>query len=135
MTCPVCGFDQVDEGYRSQTFSVPYGPSIETTLSNNRCSNCTEEWDSNDMNTPRIERALAESTQKSIPVMVDALIGYGYTLVYCERALRLPFGTFQKWLDKPDLVDPGSVVMLRMVATYPWLLQAADDNFRQASNG
>lgn len=130
MTCPVCGFDQVTDLPLIRDFSVPYGPTVEVTLNNNRCPNCLEEGDFEGRNDPLIERALAESTQKSIQVMVDMIVGYGYTIISCERALRLPFGTIQKWLDKPDLVDPGAVVMLRMVTTYPWLLQAADNNFK-----
>jgi hypothetical protein len=129
VTCPCCGFDQVEEGSFDREFSVPYGPPIKATLSKDRCPNCTEEGDFSNQNDPRIERAMAESTQKSIPVMINTLIEWGGTVVYMERALRLPFGTFQKWLDAPETVEPGSVVMLRMLRRYPELLNAADNNF------
>lgn len=131
MTCPVCGFDQLTDELHDRVVQVPFGPQIPVTLHYGRCSNCAETGDFDQQNGPLVEAAMAESTQKSIPPMVETIKGYGYTVVYCERALRLPFGTFQKWLDNPESVDLGAVVMLRMVATYPWLLQAADDNFKQ----
>lgn len=129
MKCPSCGSDEVSEDYREHEARVPYGPTIKAACILNKCSKCDFTGDIDQVNDARIERATVESTQASIPVMVDILKGNGYTLVYCERALRLPFGTFKKWVTDPAAMDPAAVVMLRMVATYPWLLQAADDNF------
>jgi hypothetical protein len=130
MKCPSCGSDQVDPTYKAEEFRVPYGPSVEATLRVDKCLTCESVGDFENLNDARILQAIADSTRASIPVMVDILKGNGYTLVYCERALRIPFGSFKKWLEEPGSMDPGAVVMLRMVATYPWLLQAADDNFR-----
>lgn len=130
MKCPSCGSDEVSEDYLPHDLRVPYGPTVQAACLLNKCLKCDFSGDINQVNDARINRALADSTHASIPVMVDILKGNGYTLVYCERALRLPFGTFEKWVKNPAVMDPAAVVMLRMIATYPWLLQAADDNFK-----
>lgn len=130
MKCPSCGSDQVDLAYKPEKFEVPYGPSVEAALRVDECLTCDFKGDIDGVNDARITQAIADSTKASIPAMIAILEGNGYALVYCERALRIPFGSFKKWREDPGSMDPAAVVMLRMIATYPWLLQAADDNFK-----
>ncbi len=45
--------------------------------------------------------------------------------VTLERVLRLPFGTIEDSLGN----DPGLDALMRLVQTYPWLLEVAEANF------
>lgn len=107
MKCPSCGSDQVVLAYRPEKFEVPYGPSVEAALRVDLCLRCDFKGDIDGVNDARITQAIADSTKASIPVMIAILEGNGYTLVYCERALRIPFGSFKEVARRPWVDGPG----------------------------
>lgn len=48
---------------------------------------------------------------------------------YTERALNLQPGTLRAHRQKPEISPPELVALLRLIETFPWLLEVADANY------
>lgn len=59
---------------------------------------------------------------------IQSLAAKGYTKTYIEKALRLPFGTLNKWLSFQD-IDPAGLVLFRILNVFPWMIDVADNNY------
>lgn len=60
---------------------------------------------------------------------IQTLAKKGYSKTYIERALRLPFGTLEKWQSFQD-IDPEGLVLFEILGTFPWLIDVADNNYK-----
>jgi len=74
-----------------------------------------------------IEIALRESKVQSAIAMLEYLSNSGVSNAYLERALRLPARTTARW--KGGVISAASLSLLRLVRTFPWLLDVADADF------
>lgn len=54
----------------------------------------------------------------------------GITERSIERALELPFGTIERW--RVEGPPPEAVALLRVITTYPWMLDVAEHGFEKS---
>ena len=127
LTCPVCGSSDVETGTEKRTLTVPYGPSVTVSEVVHSCRACGTRADFTDANRGVVRAALAKAEAESALQMLSDLAEQGVTSAYLERALRLPPRTTNRWKDGE--LSAGALALLRMVRTYPWLLQVADADF------
>ena len=125
--CPWCGSEEVDTKVEKEQVSAAYGPSIEVESTVNACRTCGEEGDFWNANEAALVKAKEDSTKASIPHMLDMLGEHQCSMAYIERSLALPARTLGHW--KANGTTAGSVSLLRLVATFPWLLEIADHQF------
>lgn len=125
--CPWCGSDAVAAEEQVESFGVVYGPSITFLAVTNTCDACGESGDSGKVNDPKFALAKEQSVKASVPSMLDELGKHDCTMAYMERSLDLPTRTIARW--KAGETSASAIALLRLVRTYPWLLQVADSGF------
>ncbi len=127
MTCPACGSTEVSSSASIQEIAVPFSEPAVVDEVVDVCRVCGTEGDFLDRNQARVEVAVDAATRESVRRMIDGLGNQGITMAYFERAMRLPQRTLARWKGG-ECSSPG-VALLRLVSTYPWLLEVADDSF------
>ena len=130
LKCPICGSARVLSRNIQREYSVPLGPSILCETIENTCEDCQATGDFGDTNEERIALAQRESTCQSISLILDKLVSDGLSMVYIERATGLPSRTLARW--KSGQCSASGAALLRMIHTYPWLLDVADRGYEPA---
>lgn len=125
--CPACGSKKVlIEKQETINVPIPYGKPAFFTNKYYHCSVCLTDLAGNfgdEISSKIIHKAVI----KSVSAMLDDLHEMGVSSVYFERALRLPLNTTEKW--RAGSITEDEVALLRIIRTYPWMLEIADNNF------
>lgn len=132
LACPACGSTEIVAKAESRCISVPYGPEVEYACTIYTCSACGSQGDFTGENDAKIQKAKIDSEIASANFMLDQLtkgIGDrpGLTPTYIERALRNKIGTVKLW--RLGLISDTALSLLRIIHTFPWLLQVSDADF------
>jgi hypothetical protein len=125
--CPACGSDAISTSYVDSSILVPYGPTATFVETVYTCGTCGVSADFTGENDGVIKAALEKSGSASVVSMLDFLAARGITQAGFERRLRLPIGTTERW--KTGELSAPALALLRLVRTFPWLLEVADANF------
>jgi len=125
--CPVCGSDKLEKILKKNIFPIPYGQPVEYKEHFDHCLNCDEYGDYSGANDAAIIQAIENAKKSSVATMLDKLNQKGYRFAYIERALGLPQRTTARW--KKGEVSASSVALMRVITTYPWILEVADYNY------
>lgn len=128
-TCPVCASEKVSSSVEKRVINAPLGPPIQYAAVVDSCEDCGEVGDFDAVNDAQIEAAIHESEVASIRTMLDELAAHGVSNASLERALRLPQRTTARW--KEGKLSAGATALLRMVRTFPWMLEVADADYKQ----
>lgn len=123
VSCPVCGSTNVQSGSRIVAVQVIHGSLEQYEHHEDICRDCDADGDFQELNDKAIDAAVAASTVQSVRVMVNRLESY-VRRPYLERALDLPQGTIQRWLDEGATAE--AVTLLRLVYSSPHLIQSAE---------
>lgn len=127
--CPACGVNGDDNyvtTYKDRIIFHHYDKVFVPNLRLDQCTACKTEGDFTGENTAKIATALQKSDHLFIARASKALADKGYTPVDIERVLGIrPFGTIR------DLgwEHPLALAILRMVYTFPWLLEVGSRGF------
>lgn len=127
-TCPVCASDTVTSTTEKRVVTATLGPPWTYAAVVDSCATCGEVGDFEAVNDERIEVALRESEVASIRAMLDELASKGISNASLERALRLPQRTTARW--KEGKLSAGAAALIRMVRTFPWMLEVADADYK-----
>jgi hypothetical protein len=127
LSCPVCGSSDVAVATSQRSISAPLGPSVYAQLETDTCSSCGEQGDFERHNDEAIRAAEHQSAVASVTHLLEGLSHRGCSMAYMERALSLPTRTVTRW--KAGEVGAAPMALLRIVATYPWMLEVADARF------
>jgi hypothetical protein len=126
--CPACGSADIRVEQVQKSVPVPYGQPAAFVATRHTCNVCEMSGDFTGENDERITKALNKSESASAEVMLRWLSEHQVTSAYFERALRLPARTTNRW--KSGEVSAAALALLRMIRTYPWLLEVSDANFK-----
>lgn len=129
LSCSVCGSKNIEIKETVERHQVPYGDKVEIKNIIHVCSDCGSEIDiTNDED--RVT-ALTISQRASVVVMISYLTdNSGYSLANIERSLSLPQRTLSRWKAGQDPSAAG-LALLRIIRTYPWISEVADEGFEQ----
>ena len=131
-SCPVCGATNITTENKKISIKCPFGPEetkiIGTTY---KCGTCESVFGDDTENDKKIENVLDICRRKSIGTMLNVLQDNGYSLAAIERALELPQRTISRWKSSTDLSSMG-VALLRIISTFPWILQVAENKYKPA---
>lgn len=125
--CPACGSNNIKIKITKDMVYTPYGPPVIYSIIDNSCCDCGEIGDFGEENESSIEAAIIKSKNESVGAMLYHLSSIGISDVYFERALRLPAQIVTEW--KLGELSPASLALLRIIRTFPWILEIADKNF------
>ena len=127
--CPECGAESTNIESSQKILQAPFGSTeifIEEVF---ECKGCGYEFD-DDADGLRYEATYQVSVASSIPAILQLLDEKGYSMVATERILELPFRTLSRWKNERK-VSAGGYALLRMLATFPWLLEVADKHYER----
>lgn len=128
LTCPSCGSTDVNVTTSQRSVAAPLGPSVSFEVETDTCATCGEVGDFTKRNDELIRTAENKSAVTSIESMLGTLSHHGCSMAYMERSLSLPTRTLARW-KAGEGISAAGVTLLRLVATYPWLLEVADARF------
>jgi transcription elongation factor Elf1 len=131
VTCPFCGSKNVVITESKKVVSITYGPDATIIEYHTACSDCGEEFplEKNPFQKNEEKAILDSSIQVSIQRMIEQLTNQGHTLASMERALSLPSRTLSKW--RTEGSSMAGVTLIRLVRTFPWLLNVAAHNYAE----
>lgn len=130
--CPACGGENYELIDNSVSYQAPYGPPIVETEKVYKCSICDSEFDYSDLTGDKKESSFKVSERCSIDEMLDNLSKIGYSWAAIERSLELPQRTISRWKNSKDISSIG-IALLRIIRTYPWIIQVASEKFNSNS--
>ncbi|MEQ1557786.1 MAG: hypothetical protein ABL933_02445 [Methyloglobulus sp.] len=129
LTCPACGSNSIETITLNKSIPVVYGNAAIFSESVDKCLICEEMGDFSNVNDENIQKALELARKESVIGMLDTISNIGIKMSYMERALDLPIRTIARW--KNGEVSAASLALLRIIRTYPWLLEVADERFNK----
>jgi len=127
LSCPSCGSTNISVTKSPRTFSAPMGPAMPIEFETDTCNECGESGDFEKHNDEVIRDAEQRSAAASVESLFEMIAGHGCSMAYMERSLALPPRTLARW--KAGGTSASGLALLRIVATYPWVLEVADARF------
>lgn len=125
--CPSCGSDQLETITKKHSMPIVYGSAAEWNETIQHCLVCDESGDFSGDNDAIVNSAIELAKKQSISTMLDSLTEAGIKMAYMERALELAPRTIARW--KTGGASAASIALLRIICTYPWIVDVADANF------
>ncbi len=125
--CPFCGSNNVDKITESNEVPVPYALPAQFKTEQLICKDCGMDTDVS--NGKKMQDAIDTVTQESVPKMINSLTSNGWTLAKIEHSLSLSERTLSRWMRSPKL-SSESIALLRILRTYPWIVQVADRQYQ-----
>ena len=129
-TCPACASDNMirKEKIREKILT----PGLEFTFNEIYyvCNSCHEEGDftgETDKNYLHAQKAAQAQLVKNI---LDDMNKAGITMAMFERVFELPSRTLTRW--KKGDFSASTLALLRIVATYPWMINVAENRFERS---
>lgn len=126
-SCPACGSDSISTTEIHNRIHIAYGDDEEYIEIVDHCVSCGEEGDFSGENDTEINKALNIARRHSVCNMVDFLQSQNVKTAYLERALELPARTVNRWKTKEP--SASGLTLLRIIRTYPWILEVADADY------
>lgn len=127
--CPACGSDSVKTTINKHMLPITYGDPAEFNEVLDECLVCGESGDFTGINDDQIDKAIEVAKKQSVIYMLDDLSHKNIKMSYMERALELPARTIARW--KGGELSATTLALLRIIRTYPWILEVADAHFHE----
>lgn len=125
--CPACGSNEVVTEKIQRTYTPPFGKTELIESSINTCLVCKESGYFNIEGSVPVQRAIEKVDRESIAVILDSLAKMEISMAYMERVLGLPQRTLARW--KAGECSSGGIALMRIIRTYPWILDVASNKF------
>ena len=129
-SCPICSSDTLETTKTKEYIPVIYGDKAIYDKTLNKCLTCEEEGDFFEVNDAVFSDALNKANKKSISDMVNYLAEKKISASCIERSLNLPARTISRW--KTGDFSAASIALLRIIRTYPWIIEVADEKYNES---
>lgn len=127
--CPACGSESLERKVIIKRINEPFSEDAEVELSVFKCQACGTEGDFFNNNDVILSNAIDASKNRSVQNILEKFSVHNISMASIERALDLPQRTLIKWKSGKSKPSAAGVALLRMVCTFPWLLEVADNNY------
>lgn len=134
MECPVCGSYNITISYNEDIAQAAFGTVVPFKEKVIKCNACESTFSDDNISENPYSKALEQSKKESIGLILGSLLEMGYTLASMERALELPQRTMSQWKSGRDLSAAG-IALLRIIKTYPWIIEVADAKYDYTKAG
>lgn len=127
--CPICGSSSIEETKEIRKVKEPYSEEVELEITNYACKDCGEEGDFTGRGEAEYEKALEGIKNKAAISVIDDFARKDISMAAIERALDLPQRTLTKWKNGLSSPSATGVALLKIIRTYPWILEVAQKNY------
>jgi hypothetical protein len=125
--CPACGSHDIETSRALRSYATPFGHARSYEIEVATCRTCRESGDFRGVNSASIKKAIEEADKESVDLVLGWLSKAGISMAYLERALSLPPRTVARW--KSGGCSASGLALLRIVRTFPWILEVAAARF------
>ena len=126
--CPSCGSKNLEVRHETRQLSLPFTLPMKYDAVIDFCKDCEMEGDFLGINEKNLPALIEKAKKDSAALMIGDLVEkQNFTMSYMERALDLPMRTMMRW--KSGDISAAALTLLRMVETYPWMVEVADAQF------
>lgn len=130
ITCPACDSNNVTRNEKTDSGKLTLGP--EFTFSNvfYKCNSCHEEGDFTGEADENYLLAQKNAQAQLVKTILDDMSKADITMAMFERVFELPPRTLTRW--KNGDFSSSALALLRVVATYPWIIGVAENRFERS---
>lgn len=132
--CECCGSNNTEIRTSSRFFPIPFSDVLEYNNSVIHCNDCNEDVDveanqSVDSFLSDENPDYTAAIRKSIDNMLSDLQKEDISLSHIERSFDIPARTLSKWRNDRNLPSAAALSFLRILRTFPWILNVAEKNY------
>ena len=132
--CECCGSENTVVRSSSRFFPIPFSDVLEYKNRVVHCNDCDEDVDLDENQS--VDSFLSDANpdytaaiKKSIDTMLSDLQKRDISLSHIERSFDIPARTLSKWHNDRNLPSAAALSFLRILRTFPWVLNVAEKNF------
>ena len=129
LSCPVCGSKHVERIEQESVHELTLGNYFSFKEVFAKCKDCTEEIDISSETHQNFLLAQKTAEMAFVKKSIDSLASLGISMAFFERAFELPIRTLTRW--KTGDFSATAVAFLRILITYPWIVEVAERRFDQ----
>ncbi len=129
LTCPVCGSEEITKVENSIKINEPFADELTVQTPWYRCETCSSDGDFFGENDLIIRAAKEAALIEGVKNILDDIRSANVSFASVERALGLAQRTLTKWHSSVSKPSAAAVALLRMIGTFPWLLQVGDSKY------
>lgn len=129
VTCPACGSNQVARSEKESFADLTLGSKFSFREVNYKCNSCCEEGDFLAETDKNYLVAQKEAQSNLVKQLVETMNNAGITMAMFERVFELPARTLTRW--KNGDFSSNAIALLRIVITYPWIIEVAENKFEK----
>ncbi len=127
--CPACGSQQVSCSENENFGQLTLGPKFSFKEINYKCESCGEEGDFLAETDKNYFASQKEAQSNFVKHILENMNNAGITMAMFERVFELPARTLTRW--KNGDFSSSALSLLRIVATYPWIIEVAENKFEK----
>lgn len=127
LMCPACGSHDVEALSEQRSHQLTLGEEFNYLEHVYKCKTCGEMGDFDNKNDDSFKLAEQEALKKLVPYLVEALATNNISMAQFERAFELPQRTLTRW--KSGDFSSASVALLRVIKTFPFIVNVAEKKF------
>ena len=125
--CPACGSNQVTRTEKESFGDLTLGSKFSFREVNYKCNSCSEEGDFSAETDKNYITSQKEAQSKLVKQFLETMNSVGITMAMFERVFELPARTLTRW--KNGDFSSSALALLRIVFTYPWIIDVAENKF------
>lgn len=129
VTCPACGSNQTTRSEKESFADLTLGSKFSFSEVNYKCNSCGEEGDFLAETDKNYLAAQKEAQSNLLKQLVETMNNAGITMAMFERVFELPARTLTRW--KNGDFSSSALALLRIVITYPWIIEVAENKFEK----
>jgi DNA-binding transcriptional regulator YiaG len=127
--CPACGSQQVGRSENESVGQLTLGPKFSFKEINYKCASCGEDGDFLAETDKNYLASQKEAQSSLVRQILENMNNAGISMAMFERVFELPARTLTRW--KNGDFSSSSLALLRIVTTYPWIIEVAENKFEK----
>jgi transposase-like protein len=127
--CPACGSYETIRHEKRSFGQLTLGENFSFKEIYYVCDSCHEEGDFLAETDENYSAAEKKAQANLVKKTLDDMNSMGITMAMLERVLELPIRTLTRW--KNGDFSASALALLRILATYPWIIEVAEHKFNK----
>lgn len=129
VVCPSCGSSAVSRHEKDSLGQLTLGNQFSYKAVSFKCNDCDEEGDFLGVSDQNYLNAQKDAQTTFAKNILENMSNVGITMAMFERVFELPTRTLTRW--KNGDFSASVLALLRIVATYPWIIEVAERKFER----
>jgi hypothetical protein len=129
LTCPVCASSDILRKEKMKEELLTPGLEFSFKEIYYECNSCHEEGDFTGETDKNYLHAQKTAQAQLVKNILDDMSKLGISMAMFERVFELPSRTLTRW--KNGDFSSSTLALLRIVATYPWMINVAENKFER----